>query len=71
MSDDLEETIPDEPLEVLVDAVDEEVREETRDTSRANLATYLSEIARIPLLSREEDSALSWFYCTGGPRPCP
>ena len=59
MSDDVEETIPDEPLEMLVDAVDEEVREETRDTSRANLATYFSEIKRIPLLTREAEAALA------------
>jgi len=59
VSDDVEETIPDEPLEALVDAADEEVREETRDTSRANLATYFTEIARIPLLGREEEVALA------------
>ena len=60
MSDDRAgEVIPDEPLDVLVDAADENVREETRETSRANLATYLNEISGIPLLSREEEAALA------------
>jgi RNA polymerase sigma factor (sigma-70 family) len=54
-----DETIPDEPLEPLVDTVDEDVREETRETSRANLAVYLREIAQIPLLSREEERELA------------
>ncbi len=58
MSDE-EEVVPDEPLEVLVDAEDEDTRVETRDTSRANLAVYLREIARIPLLSREEEQELA------------
>lgn len=58
MSDD-EEVLPDEPLDVLVDAVDQDVREETRDTSRANLAVYLNEIRGIPLLTREEEAALA------------
>jgi RNA polymerase primary sigma factor len=64
MSDD-EDVVPDEPLDVLVDAVDEDTREETRETSRANLAVYLSEIARIPLLSREEEQALARRFRAG------
>ena len=59
MSHEHEDTVPDEPLDVLVDAPDAEVREETRETSRANLAVYFGEIARIPLLSREEEGALA------------
>jgi RNA polymerase sigma factor (sigma-70 family) len=54
-----DEVIPDEPLESLVDEVDEDVREETRETSRANLAVYLKEISRIPLLDRTEEQALA------------
>ena len=52
------ERIPDDPLDPLLDEVDEDARDETRETSRANLAVYLREIARIPLLSREEETAL-------------
>ncbi len=54
-----DEIVPDEPLEPLLEEVDTEVREETRDTSRANLAVYLGEIRRIPLLSRDEEAALA------------
>lgn len=57
--DDVEEVAADEPLETLVDAVDEEVREETREQSRANLAVYLREIARLPLLGRAEEVDLA------------
>ena len=64
MSDD-EDVVPDEPLDVLVDVVDEDTREETRETSRANLAVYLGEIARIPLLSREEEQALARRFRAG------
>src|SRR5437588_10730050 len=58
-SREAEEAVPDEPLESLVDAVDEDVRDETRETSRANLGMYLAEIARIPLLTREEEQAVA------------
>lgn len=53
------EAIPDEPLDALVDLPDGDLRGETRATSRANLALYLSEISRIPLLDREEEHALA------------
>ncbi len=58
MSSDAEE-IADEPLEPLLDAVDVDVRPETRDTSRANLGVYLRDISRIPLLGREEEAELA------------
>jgi len=64
MSDE-EAAVPDEPLEALVDAGDEHTREETRETSRTNLAVYLSELARIPLLSREEEETLARRQRTG------
>jgi RNA polymerase primary sigma factor len=53
-----DEVVADEPIDVLVDAADAEVREETRETSRTNLAVYLGEIARISLLTREEEQEL-------------
>ena len=51
--------IPDEPLHDLVDAADEHVRKETRETSRANLGVYLEEISRIPLLTREQEAEVA------------
>src|SRR5262245_2554593 len=59
MSDEHDETLPDEPIDVLVEAEDTDVRQETRETSRANLAAYFGEIARIPLLDREQEVALA------------
>jgi RNA polymerase primary sigma factor len=59
MSKEAEETVPDEPLDTLVDAEDHEVREETRTTSRENLRVYLKEIEGIPLLSREQEGELA------------
>lgn len=60
MSDvERDDAIPDEPIEPLVDTVDQDVREETRETSRANLAVYLREISQIPLLSRDEEQELA------------
>jgi RNA polymerase sigma factor (sigma-70 family) len=54
-----DDAIADEPLEPLVDVADQEVRAETRETSRANLALYLAEIARVRLLTREEEVDLA------------
>jgi RNA polymerase primary sigma factor len=56
---DVEERVPDEPLETLLETEDTDQREETRDTSRANLAVYLREIARIPTLTREQETDLA------------
>jgi RNA polymerase sigma factor (sigma-70 family) len=56
---DADDVIPDEPLDALVDADDVDQRDETRDTSRANLAVYFQEIARIPLLTAAEETTLS------------
>ena len=58
-SREAEEVVPDEPLEPLLDEVDEDVRDETREQSRANLGVYLGEISRIPLLSRAEEHELA------------
>ena len=65
MSDDTEEVIPDAPLDTLADERDAHIREETRETSRANLRVYLREIARIPRLTREEEQALGRWIRAG------
>jgi RNA polymerase sigma factor (sigma-70 family) len=59
MTEEPDDSVPDEPLDVLVDAKDADVPRETRETNRANLSAYFGEIARIPLLSREEEVALA------------
>ena len=60
-----EERVPDEPLEALLDVEDLDQHEDTRDTSRANLAVYLREIAHIPLLTREEEVDLARRVAAG------
>ncbi len=66
MSDDrAEDVVPDEPLEVLVDAIDADARGQTRETSRANLAVYFKEISQIPLLSREQEVDLARRIAAG------
>src|SRR5205823_5370720 len=47
------------------DERDAHIREETRETSRANLRVYLREIARIPRLTREEEQALGRWIRAG------
>jgi len=54
-----DERVPDEPLDTLLEVEDLDQQDETRDTSRANLAVYFGEIARIPLLSRDEELQLA------------
>jgi RNA polymerase sigma factor (sigma-70 family) len=62
---DADESVPDEPLDPLLEIEDTNQREETRETSRANLAVYLREISRIPLPTREEEVELARRSRTG------
>jgi RNA polymerase primary sigma factor len=62
---DGEERVPDEPLDALLEVEDLDQHQDTRDTSRANLAVYLREIAHLPLLSREEEVALAQRVAAG------
>jgi RNA polymerase primary sigma factor len=54
-----DDRVPDEPLDTLIETEDADQRAETGDTSRANLAVYLREISRIPLLAREQEVELA------------
>jgi RNA polymerase sigma factor (sigma-70 family) len=65
---DADERVPDEPLDTLLDTEDRDQPEKTRETSRANLAVYLREIARIKLLSREEELELAGRVRAGDER---
>src|SRR5438552_538390 len=65
MSDEAHEVLPDEPLDTLPDEVDEDVRDETGQTSRENRRVYRKEIARIPLLTREQEVELARRARTG------
>jgi RNA polymerase sigma factor (sigma-70 family) len=60
-----DERVPDEPLDTLLEVEDLDQQDETRDTSRANLAVYFGEIGRIPLLSREEELDLARRVAAG------
>ena len=60
-----EERVPDEPLETLLDVEDLDQHEDTRDTSRANLAVYLNELSRIPVLTREDEAMLAAKVAAG------
>src|SRR5262245_30353781 len=60
-----EERVPDEPLDTLLDVEDLDQPEDTRDTSRANLAVYLREIGHIALLTREQEAALAARVASG------